>query len=297
MSGCGTNRRRIRWVAIAALLAASVAHAADDSAARDPVATASRGLAAEHIIEYAGPPLRAKPDQGLAAPMLVRVTVLPESERRDAAGVRQYRIDYIGNVAGLFDLRELIQHQDGTPASDLDPLFVRIVSELPPQHGTDLFLQDRQPFLLESHYRLALVALAIAWFAVPAVVLVRRALRRPPAPVAVVAPPPPTLADQLRPLVEGAMRQGLSVAERGRLELLLLRYWQDRLALAALAPADAVVRMRTHPEAGRLLTAVERWLHARGASSPRAEDDVAELLEPYRTAPALSEASRREVGA
>merc|ERR1711965_1046337 len=47
-------------------------------------------------------------------------------------------------------------------------------------------------------------------------------------------PPASSFADQLRPLVLAAARRDLSVAERGRLELLLYAHWQDQLDLRDL---------------------------------------------------------------
>ena len=91
------------------------------------------------------------------------------------------------------------------------------------------------------------------------------------------------------------MGRGLSIAEQGRLELLLLRFWGDRLGLGSLSADQAVARLRREPEAGALLLAVERWLHDRGGAAPQPEQDVAErlsaLLAPYRQAPAIDDAS------
>lgn len=259
-----------------------------------PRHTALRGLLGEFELEYDGPPLRAMPDQGVTAPVVVRVTPLPAGDgaaygRAGTGSPRRYRVDYIGAVAGIFDLRELIQHEDGSAAA-LPPLTVEILSTLPPEHGTDLYASKDAVPLLRRHYRTALLIVALAWLAVPVVYLLRRALRRQPPPVEEPPPPRPTLADQLRPLVERAMRGELTIAEQGRLELLLLSHWRRRLDLDGLPPSTAIARLRTSPEAGRLLVAVERWLHTRDGGGARAEGDVAELLEPYRHAPAFEEA-------
>jgi hypothetical protein len=131
-------------------------------------------------------------------------------------------------------------------------------------------------------YRLAMIALGIVWLAPLVYVIVRRLFRRKPAP-----PPPPakpvTLADQLRPLVEAAIRRDLSTADRARLEMLLLAYWRDRLRIRAKPHADALGELRAHPEAGAILTRIETWFHKPpGESSEPA--DLAVLLQPYRTA-------------
>jgi hypothetical protein len=89
--------------------------------------------------------------------------------------------------------------------------------------------------------------------------------------------------------VDAAIGGTLSVAERGRLELLLYLYWRARLALSGPQP-QVISTLRTHPEAGALLQAVERWLHApvRQPAAP-AQAEAAVLLEPYRHAPAIND--------
>ena len=223
--------------------------------------------------------LRAKPDQPLSAPILVRVSQAnaPESD------APRYRIEFIGSVAGDYDLRDYLEFSDGSPATTLAPIPVRVVSQLPANHGSDLFTVPEPPFRLESHYRTIFIALALLWLAVPIVVLVRRALRRPPTPVFAPQVAEPTLADLLRPLVERAMGDGLSVREQGRLELLLLHFWRERLGMHDMSPSDTLAHLRRHAEAGELLRAVERWLHARGAGAPQPTDDIGELLRPYQS--------------
>lgn len=187
-------------------------------------------------------------------------------------------------MVGEFDLRDWIEDVDGRPATDLAPIPVRIVSELPPEHGTDLFPSERDPLTFRSHYRLAMGLLGAAWLAVPLVFIGRRMMKRRKVVPPPVVSPPPTLAEQLRPLVDAAQRGRLSIAEQGRLELLLLGFWRERLGMAGLGHSESIVRLRAHPEAGRLLLAVERWLHARPesrASSGGDDTAVQELLKPY----------------
>jgi hypothetical protein len=69
--------------------------------------------------------------------------------------------------------------------------------------------------------------------------------------------------------------------EQASLELLLLHYWRDRLGIADAPAATAIATLRAHPEAGTLIRAVERWLHAPGAGDARPAEDIAALLAPY----------------
>jgi hypothetical protein len=257
-------------------------------------ATSERGLVGEVIVADAPKPLRAKPEQPISAPILVRVNEVRANEVRasevrggagaaagDAGNGIQYRIEFIGAVAGTYDLRDSIEYVDGTPVTDLAPILVRVESQLPVTHGSDLFAVPEPPFRLESHYRTMLWVVGALWLVIPIIVLIRRRLLRP-APVEVVPPAPqPTLADVLRPLVERAQREGLSMREQASLELLLLHYWRDRLGIADAPAATAIATLRAHPEAGTLIRAVERWLHAPGAGDARPAEDIAALLAPY----------------
>ena len=49
----------------------------------------------------------------------------------------QQRIEFIGSVAGSFDLRDFIEREDGMPLTGLAAIPVTVVSRLPPDCGTD----------------------------------------------------------------------------------------------------------------------------------------------------------------
>ena len=256
----------------------------DASATSRAEAFAERGLIAAVIVRDAPKPIRAKPDQPLTAPILVvRVTALPADGAASTAGA--YRVEYIGAVAGEYDLRDWLEFLDGTPATSLAPLPVTVESQLPDNHGSDLFSVPAPSFRLESHYRTIVIALAALWLSVPLIVFTRRWLRRP-APAAPAPPTPqPTLADLLRPLIERARGEGLSIREQGQLELLLVHFWRHRLGMGDMTPAETLAHIRRHAEAGELLRAVERWLHAPGAGAARPDEDISELLRPYAEVP------------
>ena len=107
---------------------------------------------------------------------------------------------------------------------------------------------------------------------------------------------PRTLADRLRPLVEGARSGGLDDTRRAELERLLLAYWRQRRNLEDEKISAAIMTLRKDPEASPLFLKLEEWLHqpqsARSADEAPGGDiaaDIATLLEPYRTAPALED--------
>lgn len=245
--------------------------------------SALRGIASEMEIRTTGAALRAKANQSHESPMLVRIV---EATRADD-GTTNYRVQYIGLVAGDYDLREYLERRDGSPLN-MQPLPVHVRTQLSADHGTDLFSPAQTPLLTGTQYRTILIALALAWLSVPVSYFVVRRLRRRPEPPAPPIVRPPSLADQLRPLVDSAIGGSLSIAQRGRLELLMYSYWRGRLGMDG-PQAEVVMRLRRDAEAGRLLRAVESWLHAHTSPTAPAEGEVASLLEPYRRAAAIGD--------
>jgi len=240
---------------------------------------ALRGIACEVEFRSVGSRIRATPNQLRESPVLVRMVDV----RSGADGQKIHRVQFIGLVAGDYDLRNYLQRADGSPLG-LDPIPIHVSSQLTADHGTDLFSEPTAPLLTPTRYRMLLLLVTVAWVAVPLVCLVIRAIRRPPEPELVVEVRGPSLADQLRPLVESAVSGSLSIVQRGQLELLLYAYWRGRLNLEG--PQDVVVaRLRNDSKAGQLLRAVERWLHAEPSPLERAAGEVASLLEPYRFVP------------
>jgi hypothetical protein len=165
---------------------------------------------------------------------------------------------------------------------------------LPEEHQGELIQVDGGGVPRLGGYRVALIVVGVLWLIPPLWWMARRLSRRapPPAPAPVA---PASLADQLRPMIEAAIRGGLSTDERARLELLLLAYWRERLGIGAGGEdhADAIRMLRSHAEAGELLVLLEKWLHR----PPKGDEvvDVASVLERYRNAgpielPALREA-------
>ena len=84
---------------------------ASTAASSRPATRAVRGLAAEVEIEYA-PPLRARAEQSPTTPFMVRVSPV--------AGTTRQKIEFVGSVAGEFDLRDHLEREDGQPLADLN---------------------------------------------------------------------------------------------------------------------------------------------------------------------------------
>lgn len=266
--------------------------AADQTDSGEPVGATSalRGIASEMEIRATGAALRVKANQSHESPMLVRIV---EATRADD-DTTSYHIQCIGLVAGDYDLREYLERRDGSPLK-MQPLPVHVRTQLSADHGTDLFSPAQAPLLTGTQYRTILIGLAVAWLSVPVSFFVVRRLRRRPVPPPPVAPPP-SLADQLRPLVDSAISGSLSIAQRGRLELLMYSYWRGRLGMDG-PQAEVVMQLRRDAEAGRLLRAVESWLHAHTSPTAPADGEVASLLEPYRRAAAINDETNDGIAA
>lgn len=249
------------------------------STAASAQTTVKRGITGEMTFAYDGPELIAVLEQELSAPILLRL---------ERSGADEYTARFIGAVEGDYDLRSLIRHRRGTEPTDLPPLDVRVVSNLPDRFQTDLYdAADLRPTLASGYWR-ALAVLAVVWLAVPVVAIIRRLTRPRPVEEHEEVPAEPTLADQLRPLVVAASERDLSLSEQARLELLLVHFWRERIAPDAPDVAAAIGVIRHHPEAGELLGAVESWLHR---PEPDAHDPARldALLAPYRSASAMPE--------
>lgn len=239
-------------------------------------ARADRGLAGVVEVRYAHP-LRARANQSPLSPVCVRVVSLP-------AGGAQ-KVEFIGTVAGEFDLRDFIERQDGGPIDDLAPIPVTIVTTLPPGHGPDLYGGEQSWLTWRAHYRELLWVAGIAWACVPIIVLARRLARRRVKEPAAPPAPAPTLEDQLLAALDAA-GDAPSPEQRGRLELLMLRYLGARLGRPIVPEEDgaATLRMlRERPESRPLVEAVERWLHARDSGEPARSHARASLESLRRT--------------
>jgi hypothetical protein len=245
------------------------------TAAAPPEAAPTVGMPARiDQLVLPGPELEAKP-AGRDDPLVLRVV-----ETYPHGTAFRYDLVYYGLEPGRYDLREYLRRKDGAAAADLPPIPVEVRAGLPPGQVEPHPL-PAGPLPRLGGYRLALAVLASIWVIGLGVLI--QAGRRRAAAAAAGAPAPPTLADRLRPLVEGAVAGRLDTARLAELERLLIGYWQRRLGLAELPPAEVIVALRRDPQAGPLLGQLEAWLHRPGATDAV---DVPALLAPYRDLPA-----------
>lgn len=217
-------------------------------------------------------------------PLILRI----EEVKPKPDGKFAYDFHYIGFEPGPHRLSDYLVNPDGSPAEELGGLVVNVKSILPPDHNGVLNPYFPRPFPWFGGYRAALTAFGVLW-ALGLLAFIWSARRRKSGVVATAEPPPPSYAERMRPLVEAAAEGRLGADGQAALERLMTGYWREKLALPDQRMADSLAAMKRHPEAGRLILALERWLHRPGGAS---REEINGLLEPYRN----TAAAEREVG-
>jgi hypothetical protein len=254
------------------------------AAAAAPSPTTMPTVGVEGKIELAlpGSLLHAKPVTD-KAPLLLRIASTQPAPRREDVW---YDLRYMGLVPGQHDLKNYLVRADGSPTGELPSIPVNVLGLLPEDHKGELVRANSARWPFFGGYRILMGAVAGLWAAMFVPLIFYRRKKR----AQIVAPPPvrKTVADRLRPLIDQAARGTLSVEEKGKLERMLLWYWQQRLDLTADSPADAIAALRRHDKAGELLRALEEWLHRRPGTATTT--DVNALLAPYRDVPDPGEA-------
>lgn len=192
----------------------------------------------------------------------------------------RYDLEYFGLEPGTHDLREYLKRKDGSPVGELPPLQVQVSPVLPAGQILPNKLEvESGPRL--GGYRYLVIGAVLLWVLGLVAVVASFFLPRRRKTLA-ADERPVSLAERLRPLVEGALAGKLSHAELANLERALLAYWRKRLRLERAEPGEAVEALRKHPEAGPLLGQLEAWLHRPG---PPEQVSVGALLAPYRNLP------------
>jgi hypothetical protein len=245
--------------------------------AADPLSTTPVGLEGKVLFRSSDPALRPLPVDD-KSDLTLRI-----ADKTPDGAAFLYDLRFITFAPGDYDLRAYLQHPDGSKVTDGQPVMVRSTASLPASANNDLFPIGATAAPRLGGYRLTLIALGVLW-SLPIVWLIYKRLTRKKH-IEALPPSPPTLADQLRPLVEAAMSGAMGPAEQARLERLLVAHWRDRLHLIARSHNESLHTLRNHEEAGPLLAHLEQWLH-QPASTPAAKPttDITVLLAPYREA-------------
>lgn len=275
-----------------AAVCAGVAAASESLSAAEPPQSAevnpqvetNVGVEGVYFLRHASAGITPRPVDE-RSPIVLRVA----SVQRDGQSYL-YEIRYIGTLPGRHDLRDYLLRADGEPLAEGPPLMVEVKATLPGDHDGSLDALDFAARPAAWPYRtLALGGIAL-WLFVTTVLVMRRWLQQQPR-LAVAQPGPPSLADQLRPLVEQAIAGRLTTAQQARLEMLLLGHWRKTLQLNDDAPHESLRKLRSDPKAGQLLRSLEAWLHQPPGTQTI---DVAAVLAPYRDAAPVTMEPQRE---
>lgn len=225
-------------------------------------------------VRLPGAELETKPFDDLAPVVLRIVEAWPDGEDQ-----WRYKLEWRVFVPGEHDLSTLLRRKDGSSTATLPRL---VVQGAPALEEAGVVKPAAPPPTALSRlggYRVWAWLAGGAWLA--GLVLILRSMRA--RRVAAAGRRAATLAERLAPLVERAARGELDRRATAQLEAALVALWRRRLGLEGLEPAECIVRLRAHAEAGPLLLGLERWLHApKGA----VQVDVAALLAPYKDLPA-----------
>jgi hypothetical protein len=257
-------------------LVAVVAFGCGSRLTADPLKTTPVGISGRvEGVVLPGPELEPTPYDDRRIPVVVRVlSVSPHGT------AFRYDLEYYGLDPGTYDLSKYLRRKDGTPTTGLPSIPVSVTPVRPPGQvlPNDLTI-DPGPRV--GGYRTLLIILGVVW-GVGLVGLIasfffpRRKVVEP------VVAKPLTLADRLRPLIDGATAGRLSQEELAALERALFAYWRRRLNLTHADPHQAMTRLQSDPAAGPLLAQLEAWLHH---PDPKPPTDVGALLAPYREVP------------
>lgn len=188
----------------------------------------------------------------------------------------RYEIEYYGLEPGTYDLRDFLQRSDGSDIDAVPSIPVTVTPVLSEEQVEPNQLTPGTPPRLGG-YQLLLIGGVILWVIVLLLIIFWR--RKSKSGNRGGASRPQTLAERLRPLVDRAVAGEATHAELASLERSLLTYWRKRLDLNTESSSQAIRQLKSHPEAGGLMTQLENWLHHPEAA---ADVDVNALLKPYR---------------
>lgn len=140
-----------RMAAVAATAACAMAVAADTGTAAGAAAPdegsvrhGHRGASGSVEVVHPGFGIRPRPVREGAAPVTVRVVRVGEGRSR---------VEYVGWETGTHDLLPLLERTDGRPIEGMNPIVVEVVSQLPPDAGTDLYGRSARELRVGAPYR------------------------------------------------------------------------------------------------------------------------------------------------
>lgn len=206
-------------------------------------------------------------------PLVVRLL-----DTKPAQDGYRYDFEITGLDPGKYDLAKFLAAADPANPPEFPEIKLEITAGLP----AGLVLpheMGKEELTPLGGYQRKMMIFAGLWFAGLIGILIWKRGRSASSGSTEIAPP--SLGERLQPLVLQASRGSLDSSGRAALERLVIGHWRERLPeIASLPPAEAMVKLRAHPDASPLLLELERWLHSRDPNV--SADRIEALLAPYR---------------
>ncbi len=220
-------------------------------------------------VVVAGSKLIPRPLDDRSMPIVLRMV-----QARPHGEAFRYDLEFVGLEPGDFDLRDYLVRADGRMEPELPALKVKILSALPEGHIPPHELQNSLPWM--GSYRVWVWIAGIFWVAVFLGLIF---YRRPASQTMVIQIKPQTFAEILKPRLQSALQGSINANQLAELERYLVEFWRRKLGWFDRDPVSVVVDLRKHPQAGPLMTQLERWIHARQRNT---DVDLDQLLKPYQ---------------
>ena len=225
-------------------------------------------------IYIAGPEVEPIPRRDHSSSVVVRILSIQEAKD----GFR-YDMSVYGLDPGTYDLVDYLQTKPaGEKLAGVKPIEITITNRHPletlPKPGE---LELTAPGKLGG-YRTLMIVLVALW-AIGLFVLIF--YRKRNSEVNEVKEHQPSVHENLHQLVTAASKGELDEAEQANLERLIIGHWKREIPeLDEMAPAKALIKLRSHKKASPLILKLEEWLHA---PNPQVElSELKPLLEPFR---------------
>ncbi|MES2598266.1 MAG: hypothetical protein V4662_23230 [Verrucomicrobiota bacterium] len=229
------------------------------------------GVEQAAIITFSGPEISVAPYKWGVA-VNVRIAQVTEQPGR-----RIYDVRYIVNRDGTFDLKDYFVAVDGSSLASLPSFKFRGDAKL--SKNLDTRIQETEAMRIDvggRYYEMAalFIVLWLAWL------LLIIFYKRPRAAAETDAgPAEPTFAELLRGFLADLEAGTMTVTDKARMEMLLLRRWRDELALGDVPMSVALGAIQESSKTGDALRKLQHWLHH--PASPVGKGEVAGALAPF----------------
>lgn len=190
----------------------------------------------------------------------------------------RYDMTWSAMESGTYDLAKFLARKDGSSTSDLPAIEVIARSVLEPERIMPNVPKSPAGSSVGG-YRTTIGIAAILWCA-GLFAIFKLWPGKSSGNLVESDNSPRTRLEQIRSLLDEAVSGGnFSVADKVKLEGLVVGFWRENKQIQHLSAQSAVATLREDVEAGPLLKQLERWLYDR---PQLANEHIAELLRPLQ---------------